>query len=182
MFQRSLAVVFRSRPHRRYISSTYYSLSVSHIKEQVPILLHPSTTSTTRHRKRRRVVTHRPHLSSAPASSSSSPHIHTHHHHTSQPPIPKISLHTSPTHPLSAMSTDPASTPNQVIQTGDASTDGIPAASLPNQQHSGKDLKDRYIGSIDQGTTSSRFIIFNGVGNEIVTHQEEFTQLHPHSG
>ncbi|KAK2755984.1 Glycerol kinase [Arachnomyces sp. PD_36] len=84
------------------------------------------------------------------------------------------------------MSTDPASTPNQAKQTGDASTDGTPAASAstPNQQQqsAGKDLKDRYIGSIDQGTTSSRFIIFNGLGHRIATHQEEFTQLHPHSG
>lgn len=196
MFQRFLAVS-RSRPHRRCLSSR---------KDKQ--LLHTATT-TTRHRRRttRRVVTHH-HLPSSSsishsasvsvsspslALSSPSPHFHHHHHHHNhhtyhpQQPTTTISssLHT-PAHPLSAMSTDPASTPNQAKQKGGASTDGTPAvastAATPNQQSGGKDLKDRYIGSIDQGTTSSRFIIFNGHGHQVATHQEEFTQLHPHSG
>ncbi|CAN8104521.1 unnamed protein product [Discula destructiva] len=39
-----------------------------------------------------------------------------------------------------------------------------------------------FIGAIDQGTTSSRFLIFNNYGEVVVTHQLEFTQIYPHSG
>lgn len=45
-----------------------------------------------------------------------------------------------------------------------------------------KKLKKFYIGSIDQGTTSTRFIIFDGVGEPVAQHQIEFTQIYPHSG
>jgi glycerol kinase len=45
-----------------------------------------------------------------------------------------------------------------------------------------KKLKNFFIGSIDQGTTSTRFIIFDGVGHPIAQHQIEFTQHYPHSG
>ncbi|KAF2264608.1 glycerol kinase [Lojkania enalia] len=43
-------------------------------------------------------------------------------------------------------------------------------------------LKKFYIGSIDQGTTSTRFIIFDGVGQPVAQHQIEFAQHYPHSG
>jgi glycerol kinase len=43
-------------------------------------------------------------------------------------------------------------------------------------------LKHFFIGSIDQGTTSTRFIIFNGTGEPVAQHQIEFTQKHPESG
>lgn len=39
-----------------------------------------------------------------------------------------------------------------------------------------------FIGAIDQGTTSSRFLIFNTSGEVIVTHQLEFKQIYPHPG
>lgn len=45
-----------------------------------------------------------------------------------------------------------------------------------------KTLKKWFIGAIDQGTTSSRFIIFDGTGNPIVSHQVEFKQIYPKSG
>jgi glycerol kinase len=45
-----------------------------------------------------------------------------------------------------------------------------------------KKLKKFYIGSIDQGTTSTRFIIFDGTGRPVAQHQIEFTQNYPHSG
>lgn len=45
-----------------------------------------------------------------------------------------------------------------------------------------KVLKQFYIGAIDQGTTSSRFIIFDGLGHPVVMHQVEFKQIYPHSG
>lgn len=43
-------------------------------------------------------------------------------------------------------------------------------------------LKHFFIGSIDQGTTSTRFIIFDGTGQPVAQHQIEFTQIYPHSG
>ena len=39
-----------------------------------------------------------------------------------------------------------------------------------------------FIGSIDQGTTSSRFLIFDKRGNPVASHQIEFKQMYPHSG
>lgn len=43
-------------------------------------------------------------------------------------------------------------------------------------------LKQFFIGSIDQGTTSTRFIIFNGTGQPVAQHQVEFQQIYAHSG
>jgi glycerol kinase len=43
-------------------------------------------------------------------------------------------------------------------------------------------LKRFFIGSIDQGTTSTRFIIFDGLGEPVAQHQIEFNQQYPHSG
>ena len=37
----------------------------------------------------------------------------------------------------------------------------------------------KYFGAIDQGTTSSRFIVFNDQGEIVHQHQEEFTQYLP---
>ena len=34
----------------------------------------------------------------------------------------------------------------------------------------------KYFGAIDQGTTSSRFIVFDETGSIIKKHQQEFTQ------
>ena len=39
-----------------------------------------------------------------------------------------------------------------------------------------------FIGSIDQGTTSSRFLIFNGEGVPVASHQIEFENMYPESG
>lgn len=39
-----------------------------------------------------------------------------------------------------------------------------------------------FIGSLDCGTTSSRFLIFNGEGHPVASHQIEFTNLFPESG
>ncbi|XP_006852853.2 glycerol kinase [Amborella trichopoda] len=39
-----------------------------------------------------------------------------------------------------------------------------------------------YVGAIDQGTTSSRFIIYDGNANPVASHQVEFTQFYPESG
>lgn len=39
-----------------------------------------------------------------------------------------------------------------------------------------------FIGSIDCGTTSSRFLIFDGEGNPVASHQIEFENMYPKSG
>jgi len=39
-----------------------------------------------------------------------------------------------------------------------------------------------FVGSIDQGTTSTRFLIFNGAGEPVASHQMGFDNKHAHSG
>jgi glycerol kinase len=39
-----------------------------------------------------------------------------------------------------------------------------------------------FIGAIDQGTTSSRFLIFNKAGDVVASHQMEFKQIYPQPG
>ena len=53
-------------------------------------------------------------------------------------------------------------------------------ASIPEQRE--EKLKQWFIGSIDQGTTSSRFLIFDGTGVPVASHQIEFKQMYPQSG
>ncbi len=43
-------------------------------------------------------------------------------------------------------------------------------------------MKDKYILALDQGTTSSRAIVFDKKGNIIGMSQEEFAQIYPHPG
>lgn len=43
-------------------------------------------------------------------------------------------------------------------------------------------LSNFYIGALDQGTTSTRFIIFDGTGTPVASHQHEFKQYYPESG
>lgn len=40
----------------------------------------------------------------------------------------------------------------------------------------------KFIGSIDQGTTSTRFVIFNESGQIVTFHQMEFEQNYPQPG
>ncbi|KAF2271569.1 glycerol kinase [Westerdykella ornata] len=56
-------------------------------------------------------------------------------------------------------------------------TDPSPGSHLDEQK-----LKKYYIGSIDQGTTSTRFIIFDGIGQPVAQHQIEFSQKYPQPG
>lgn len=39
-----------------------------------------------------------------------------------------------------------------------------------------------FIGAIDQGTTSTRFLIFNQNGEVVSLHQLEFKQMYPNPG
>lgn len=65
------------------------------------------------------------------------------------------------------------------------SVDTPKAGSVPVDGKAAQDqekLKHWFIGSIDQGTTSTRFLIFDGTGSPIASHQMEFKQMYPHSG
>ncbi|EHL03740.1 putative Glycerol kinase [Glarea lozoyensis 74030] len=42
--------------------------------------------------------------------------------------------------------------------------------------------KKWFVGSIDQGTTSSRFLVFDGEGTPVASHQIEFENIYPESG
>lgn len=42
--------------------------------------------------------------------------------------------------------------------------------------------EEEFVGSVDQGTTSSRFIIFNAQGEPVASHQLEFNNIYPQSG
>lgn len=74
-------------------------------------------------------------------------------------------------------------TSSPTIQTppdADASSGAHPNAGMA--QNKDQRLKEWYIGSIDQGTTSSRFFIFDGTGTPVASHQVEFKQMYPQSG
>ena len=53
---------------------------------------------------------------------------------------------------------------------------------LGNPGQGEEQLKSWFIGSIDQGTTSTRFIIFDGTGTPVASHQMEFKQIYPRPG
>jgi len=60
---------------------------------------------------------------------------------------------------------------------------------VAHEEHPAKEVAETaggehelFVGSIDQGTTSSRFIIFNGEGALVTSHQIEFDNLYPQSG
>jgi glycerol kinase len=40
----------------------------------------------------------------------------------------------------------------------------------------------QFVGAIDQGTTSTRFLIFNRAGEVVALHQLEFKQIYPNPG
>src|SRR6266849_7488428 len=43
-------------------------------------------------------------------------------------------------------------------------------------------IMTRYIGAVDQGTTSTRFIVFDHAGREVARHQLEHAQILPQAG
>ncbi|KAL2215820.1 putative glycerol kinase [Thermoascus aurantiacus ATCC 26904] len=55
-------------------------------------------------------------------------------------------------------------------------------ALVQDEKHRKDNMKDRFLGAIDQGTTSSRFIIFDGTGVPVASYQDEFRQIHEHPG
>ncbi|MCJ1438392.1 Glycerol kinase [Xylographa pallens] len=71
--------------------------------------------------------------------------------------------------------TAPSATPPELHVSNDHMATGstIPPAAASSRS---------FIGSIDQGTTSSRFLIFDTKGAPVASHQLEFTQFYPHSG
>jgi len=41
---------------------------------------------------------------------------------------------------------------------------------------------DKYIGAIDQGTSSTKFVIYDHSGQAVALHQLEHKQIYPHPG
>lgn len=60
----------------------------------------------------------------------------------------------------------------------------LPEDSLPaGVDETDEELREHwFVGSVDQGTTSSRFLIFNGEGEPVANHQIEFENHYPESG
>lgn len=56
----------------------------------------------------------------------------------------------------------------------------VPCLSL--NQEMAKTKEAAFIGSIDQGTSSTRFIIYDRNSRCVGSHQVEFTQLYPQAG
>lgn len=67
---------------------------------------------------------------------------------------------------------------------GQPSDNRAAEANLPNgiMETQEGNRKEWFVGSVDQGTTSSRFIIFNTAGEVVASHQLEFENLYPESG
>ncbi|KAF2130263.1 glycerol kinase [Dothidotthia symphoricarpi CBS 119687] len=72
---------------------------------------------------------------------------------------------------LSAQDPDPQPIPKEEF------TDSSQDTQLDEEK-----LKNFFIGAIDNGTTSTRFIIFDGMGEPVAQHQMEFKQYYPQSG
>jgi glycerol kinase len=54
--------------------------------------------------------------------------------------------------------------------------------SILQDEEDQRHLKNRFIGTIDQGTTSTRFIIFDCTGVPVAKYQTEFRQIHENPG
>lgn len=57
-----------------------------------------------------------------------------------------------------------------------------PAARTSRAETTNMAEEEVFVGSIDQGTTSSRFLIFDKNGEPVAVHQEEFAQIYPQPG
>ena len=73
----------------------------------------------------------------------------------------------------------------QDISAHDSEPQPVPKEEIQQEPQAHLDegkLKQFLIGSIDQGTTSTRVSIFDGLGEPVAQHQIEFTQKYPQSG
>lgn len=68
------------------------------------------------------------------------------------------------------------------VDTHNYQTDDGNRSLLQDEARRPDDLKNRFIGAIDQGTTSSRFIIFDCTGVPVAKYQVEFHQIHENPG
>lgn len=70
----------------------------------------------------------------------------------------------------------------QQVEVRPEQTDDGDRSLIQDEDWRSDDLKERFIGTIDQGTTSTRFIIFDCTGVPIAKYQTEFRQIHEHPG
>jgi glycerol kinase len=75
--------------------------------------------------------------------------------------------------PYRKASTNPAKITTKIV----VETTNPKLVSRPTEKKRGT-----FTAAIDQGTTSTRFIIFDSNGTPKANHQVEFEQLYPHSG
>nr|POE79668.1 glycerol kinase [Quercus suber] len=70
------------------------------------------------------------------------------------------------------------------LSNGHGTFSTVRASKIPNSVSycSMASADEVFVGSIDQGTTSSRFLIFDKSGEPVAVHQEEFSQIHPKPG
>lgn len=56
------------------------------------------------------------------------------------------------------------------------------ATSKPDVNGAARAAHNVFVASIDQGTTSTRFLIFDTTGQPVASHQMGFENIHPRSG
>jgi len=59
---------------------------------------------------------------------------------------------------------------------------GAPSGKTASLGNQGETTMSRYVGAIDQGTTSTRFIVFDRAGNTVAQAQKEHAQIFPQPG
>lgn len=116
-------------------------------------------------------------------ASSAAPRSHASAHrlqHVPPSPVPhKQSASASGARPAWQASFSPLLFPLSVVSKYYYSTRIIRAQSAAKMASSSDEV---FVGSIDQGTTSTRFLIFDKRGEPVAIHQEEFTQIYPNPG
>lgn len=74
---------------------------------------------------------------------------------------------------------DDQPTPTPLTPESDVHDDVLPRGIRETED---EERQQSFVGSIDQGTTSSRFLIFNGEGEPVANYQLEFDNHYPESG
>jgi len=103
--------------------------------------------------------------------------------HNERPPFPAVSNGTQ--HPQAQPGNPAVESLKAQSQPGTPLPEGVKTVrpGMPRFTTSKENvLAQFFIGSIDQGTTSTRFIIFDGTGSPVASHQHEFQQHYPESG
>lgn len=101
-----------------------------------------------------------------------------------QPKMDSMPIRSIPVPSLDALKISEPGTKVQHVEQVNAPANVEHHEYLPKGLHQTNEEKAShwFIGSIDCGTTSSRFLIFDGEGTPISNHQIEFENIYPESG